>query len=73
MKPSSERLQKQPVSYDDEPCNERKCANCFENRGCMYDTYITNASMEKLESVQLQHSLKHELGMLSGLHHNLEM
>jgi len=40
MKPSSERLQKQAVSRDDEPCNERKCANCFEHRGCIYDRYM---------------------------------
>jgi len=56
MKPSSERLQKQAVSCDDEPCNERKCANCFENRGCMYDRYMIT-STEKLALPQVQRSV----------------
>jgi hypothetical protein len=30
-------------------CDEKKCATCFQNRGCIYDHYITAASqsMEK--------------------------
>ena len=51
MNLSSERKQKRPVSYADETCNERKCANCYENRGCMYDLYMS-ASLEEVESPQ---------------------
>jgi hypothetical protein len=53
MKFSSERLQKQAVNYHDEPCSERKCANCFDNGGCMYDRYMI-ASMEKPEMTKVQ-------------------
>jgi hypothetical protein len=59
MKPSSARLQKQAVSYD-EACNETKCANCFENRGCMYDRYMMNGSMEELDLRQIQQSIVQE-------------
>lgn len=73
MKPSSERLQKQPVSYDDEPCNERKCANCFENRGCMYDRYIVNASVEELNSQQIHEAFSPKKGMPSRLYYHAGM
>jgi hypothetical protein len=60
MKPSNDRLQKQAMSYDDGPCNERKCANCFDNRGCIYDRYITNANLQELEVEQIRQFASHE-------------
>lgn len=64
MKPSSERLQTRVVSHHDELCNESKCANCFENRGCMYDRYMS-ANVEELESPQIPQALSHEKGASS--------
>jgi len=72
MKPSSERLQARVVSNHNEPCNERKCANCFENRGCMYDRYMS-ASVEELEWPQITQALSQEKGTPSSLHGNAAM
>jgi hypothetical protein len=34
---------KMPVEagLEDRACSEEKCATCFENRGCIYEQYIT--------------------------------
>lgn len=71
MKPLSERLQQQAVSYDDESCNELKCANCFANRGCIYDHYIANRNMEKSEFPQVQQGLVREKDLPSALCYNV--
>jgi hypothetical protein len=30
-------------------CNEEKCISCFENRGCIYDQYVS-AAMKNIEN-----------------------
>lgn len=32
--------QSQEETGQQQPCSEKACATCFENRGCMYDRYI---------------------------------
>jgi len=35
----------QATRSKDELCNEKKCATCFENRGCMYEQYFSVPSI----------------------------
>jgi len=41
----------------DELCSEKKCATCFENRGCMYEQYFA-ASTFNLVTLLLQNQAK---------------
>ncbi|MBL7740576.1 MAG: hypothetical protein JNK14_15260 [Chitinophagaceae bacterium] len=47
----------EPTAVQNEPCSEKKCASCFENRGCMYEQnhsaarYATNIFHWKNETI----------------------
>jgi len=51
MKNSIDRL-KRETDATSETCNEEKCATCFENRGCMFEQYVS-AMMNKIEEAYL--------------------
>ncbi|HEY6503277.1 MAG TPA: hypothetical protein VIZ28_04820 [Chitinophagaceae bacterium] len=36
----NESIYLQNPTPQQQPCSEQKCITCFENRGCMYDTYL---------------------------------
>ena len=42
-----------------ELCNEKRCATCFQNRGCMYEQYLL-ALMQNMETAHLNNQLNKE-------------
>jgi len=45
------------TAIKDELCSEKKCATCFENRGCMYEQYFAIPTFN-LMSLLLQNQAK---------------
>jgi len=56
MKDSNDHSQ-DPNVVEHELCSEKKCATCFENRGCMYEQYFA-ASTFKLVTLLLKTQVK---------------
>jgi hypothetical protein len=48
----------------DEDCNEKKCATCFANRGCMYDVY-SMVPASNLKKFCLETLMMNEIPMLN--------
>jgi len=57
MKDSSFYLQEQAINHL--LCNEKRCATCFENRGCMYEQYLF-VLMQSMQTAHLNTQLNKE-------------
>lgn len=42
------------TAVQDTLCSEKKCINCFENRGCIYDHYVHADTNNNSESYPFQ-------------------
>jgi hypothetical protein len=53
-----------PIALKYELCDEKKCATCFENRGCMYEQYFA-APTFNLVALLLQNQVKTQTQKIS--------
>jgi len=63
MKNSIDHLKNATVATD-ESCSEEKCATCFENRGCMFEQYVS-ALTKKIEEAYLANHVNRTIQQIS--------